>query len=202
MENSELIYYKHKEGVCFRKLRYSDLNSLIKTKLSSWQYTHGFDIITENSQKKWFEELESSDNNLVLVGMLQSEIGGRPCYDSCGIATFYNIDRHNRSLQIGGHVYPKFRKTGASIKGWYAGIDFAFEMLNMNRIYGEVLETNISALKLDEATMRKEGIKKQAVYQSGRYLDSHMFGLLRDEWIESDRVKSYNGTCNLNLKID
>ena len=75
-------------------------------------------------------------------------------------------------------------------------VDFAFEMLNMNRVYGEVLETNTGALKLDDLTMTREGVKRQACYQSGRYLDSVMFGLLREEWEASDRVKSYEGCCN------
>lgn len=113
-----------------------------------------------------------------------------------GIATFYNIDRHNRSLQIGGHIFPEHRKSNKAFKGWCAGIDFAFEMLNMNRVYGEVLETNTGALKLDDATMTREGVKRQACYQSGRYLDSVIFGLLREEWEQSERVKAYGGFCN------
>ena len=193
------IIYKHKEGIHFRKLAKGDLDALMDSKASSWTYTHGFLIPTPQSQLEWFEKIDKSETDLILVGMAHKKypkkIDARSM-DRIGIATFYNIDRHNRSLQIGGHVFPEHRKSNSPLKGWFAGIDFAFEMLNMNRIYGEVLETNTGALKLDRLTMKEEGIKRQACYQSGRYLDSVMFGLLREEWESSERVKNYEGCCN------
>lgn len=195
------IIYKHKNGVSFRKLCEHDLDTLMDSKACSWMYTHGFLLPTKASQQEWFQKIDKSDTDLVLVGMISeiSEMGALEISEmvAFGIATFYNIDRHNRSLQIGGHVFPEYRrKNGNALKGWHAGIDFAFEMLNMNRIYGEVLETNTAALKLDELTMKKEGVKRQACYQSGRYLDSVMFGLLREEWEDTDRVKSLGSFCN------
>jgi RimJ/RimL family protein N-acetyltransferase len=186
------VIYKHKEGVHFRKLAKGDLDILMQSKASSWAYTHGFLIPTPKSQLEWFEKIDKSETDLVLVGLISQQ----NMMERFGIATFYNIDRHNRSLQIGGHIFPDHRNSRKAIKGWNAGIDFAFEMLNMNRVYGEVLETNTGALKLDDLTMTREGVKRQACYQSGRYLDSVMFGLLREEWEASDRVKSYEGCCN------
>lgn len=186
------VIYKHKDGVHFRKIGKEDLDTLMDSKASSWAYTHGFLIPTPTSQREWFEKIDKSDTDLVLVGLIPQN----NMMERFGIATFYNIDRHNRSLQIGGHIFPKHRKSSKAFKGWCAGIDFAFEMLNMNRIYGEVLETNTAALKLDDNTMKREGVKRQACYQSGRYLDSVMFGLLREEWEQSDRVKAYDGCCN------
>lgn len=188
--------YKHKTEVHFRKLCEADLDSLMDSKARSWTYTHGFLIPTEASQREWFRGIEKSETDLVLVGMIPQQNMMVPF----GIATFYNIDRHNRSVQIGGHVYPEYRKGSNAMKGWFAGIDFAFEMLNMNRIYGEVLETNTAALKLDEMTMKREGVKRQACYQSGRYLDSVMFGLLREEWADTERIKAYGGFCNTEIK--
>jgi RimJ/RimL family protein N-acetyltransferase len=190
------VVYKHKEGVHFRKLAECDLDILMDSKASSWTYTHGFLIPTVATQREWFRNIDKSETDLVLTGLIAQNNMMIPF----GIATFYNIDRHNRSLQIGGHIFPDYRKSGKAVKGWYAGIDFAFEMLNMNRVYGEVLETNTGALKLDELTMKKEGVKRQACYQSGRYLDSVMFGLLREEWEQSDRVKAYEGCCNTQLE--
>lgn len=188
------VIYKHKEGVWFRKLGIEDLEILRDSKASSWMYTHGFLIPNDRSQLEWFEKIDRSETDLVLVGMIRE--GTQLKWQSFGIATFYNIDRHNRSLQIGGHIYPDFRHGTNALNGWCAGIDFAFEMLNMNRIYGEVLETNTAALKLNDLMMKREGIKRQACYQSGRYLDSIMFGLLREEWAVMERVKSYGGICN------
>tara|TARA_Y100000034_G_scaffold43496_3_gene53088 strand:- start:15457 stop:16062 length:606 start_codon:yes stop_codon:yes gene_type:complete len=191
------VFYKHKDGVWFRRLAKADLKDLKDSKTTSWMFTHGFLIPTDRSQLEWFEKINSSETDLVLVGMIEKN----NIMESFGIATFYNIDRHNRSLQIGGHVFPDFRRVGGfAVKGWYAGIDFAFEMLNMNRIYGEVLETNTAALKLDDLTMVKEGVKRQACYQSGRYLNSVMYGLLREEWANSERVRAYEGICNVQVQ--
>ena len=61
-------------------------------------------------------------------------------------------------------------------------IDYAFERLNLNRIYCGTSSENIGMQKLAEKlNMRKEGIRRSAMYKMNKYVDIVEYGLLRDE---------------------
>ena len=81
------------------------------------------------------------------------------------------------------------------------GHGFAFEFLNLRRLQAEVLDNNPAAMKFDLSLGYKvEGRRRQAVYKGGSHHDSFMIALLRDDWENSDRVKSYDGICNKDYK--
>ena len=188
------IFYHHKEGLSFRHLEDKDLDVLAELRTSSWTTTHSMLVPTPAQQVKWFGELQNSNDKLILVAVDESKT-------DLGIATYHNIDHFNKNLLIGGHVFFPYRKQGYTTKGWAAGLDFAFEILGMQRVYAEVLETNLVALKIDtkHLGMVREGVKRKHIYKCGKWLDSVMLGLLREEWESSDRVKSYGGCCNLDI---
>ncbi len=160
----------------------------------SWTTTHTMTVPTVSQQVQWFEELQKSTDKLILV----AEDGSK---SALGIATYFNIDHFNKNLLIGGHVFPAYQKQGYTTKGWAAGLDFAFEVMGMHRVYAEVLETNKAALKIDtkHLGMIQEGVKRKHVYKCGKWLDSIMLGLLREEWENLDRVKNYGGVCNTDI---
>ena len=70
-----------------------------------------------------------------------------------------------------------------------AGVDFGFEILNMNRIDTEVLENNFASMKTAlYVGYVKEGIKRKAIHKCGEYLDSIVLGILKEDWSILDRV--------------
>jgi len=187
-------FYHHKDGLSFRHLEEQDLELLMELRTNSWVSTHSITVPTQSQQLRWFAELQNSSNKMVLIAEDADQV-------PLGIATYYDIDHFNKNLLIGGHVFDKYRRQGFTTKGWVAGLDFAFEMLGMHRVYAEVLESNFAALKLDLKLldMRQEGVKRQHVYKCGKWLDSIVLGLLREEWENSDRVKAYGGCCNTDI---
>lgn len=61
--------------------------------------------------------------------------------------------------------------------------DHGFFELNLHRIHCGTFHTNIAMQKLAEYLgMREEGLRRQAVYKSGKYLDILEYGVLRDEY--------------------
>lgn len=64
-------------------------------------------------------------------------------------------------------------------------INHAFNHLNLHRIELEVLATNKEAYALYEKSgFVKEGVKRQAVFKNGKYIDVIFMSLLREELIE------------------
>ena len=74
----------------------------------------------------------------------------------------------------------------------------------MFRVSAEVLECNAVAqhIHINYLGFKIEGRRRKAVYKSGRYYDSILLGLLREEWEQQERIKNYGGSCNTNFDHD
>lgn len=185
--------YNHKDGITLRKVGRKDLDCLLALKLESWWGTHGTLIINDEDQEKWYNNIGS---DIFLAAEADSLVG---------VACYTDIDWIGRSLHISGSILKECRDYDRLVKpAFAAGLDFAFEILNMHRLNAEVLESNIVAqrLEIDYLGFQVEGRKRQAVYKAGRYYDSLILGILRDEWIRSPRVLTYGSSCNKNFDHD
>lgn len=80
---------------------------------------------------------------------------------------------------------------------WGKGVGFeaaalmlrhAFMVLNLNRVSCGTFENNVGMSKLAiKLGMKKEGVRRKAVFKNGRYLDLFEFGILKEEF-EMDEV--------------
>ena len=115
-----------------------------------------------------------------------------------GLYKIQNIDWINRKYDSAHDVFINHRGKGYSKPVLEAGVDFGFEVLNMNRIDTEVIENNIASLKSALwVGYIEEGIKRKCIHKCGEYLDSITLGILKDEWVNLSRVKNYQGICNI-----
>jgi len=183
--------YTHKDGIKLRKLHKGDLHSLLKLKEESWWGTHSTLITNIEDQLKWYESI--SHNQLYMIAENLDK--------AIGIACYTDIDWFGRSLNISGSIYKDFRRMDLVKASFSCGLDFAFEVLNMQRVGAEVLETHSAAqhLEIGHLGFKVEGRRRRAVYKAGKYYDSIMMGILREEWEDQDRVKKYKGCCNANF---
>ena len=182
--------YIHKEGIALKKIEREDLPLLKELKNESWFGTHSISFLNDLDQERWFEALDNR-THLILIAIC-IEIN-KPV----GVYKIQNIDWHNRTYDSSHDVFRSHRGLGYSKRVLCAGTDFAFEVLNMNRIDGQVLENNIASMKSAEyAGFTKEGVRRKCIYKCGEWLDSIHIGLLRGDWEKLDRVQKYGGVCN------
>jgi len=182
--------YNHKNGICLRKIERDDLTLLKNLKNESWFGTHHTTFLNDLDQNRWFESLDNR-NTLILIAIdIQTD-------NKVGLYKIMNIDWMNRTYDSAHDVFKEFRGCGWSKPVICAGTDFAFEVLNMNRIDGQVLENNIASRKSAEyAGFKEEGIRRKSIYKCGEYLNSIHIGILREDWVELERIKQYGGICN------
>lgn len=191
--------YNHKNGITLRKVEKSDLGRLLRLKQESWWGTHTTPALNMQDQERWFSNMPS--NMLCLVGDL--DVGD--LYDAhVGVAIISDIDPVNRFARLSGSIYESQRKDNLVKDISAAVIDYCFEMLNLNRIDAEVLESNYAAQKYwtQHLLFVVEGKRRQAVYKCGQYYDSLVLGMLREDWLKHPRVVAYNGSCNKNVDHD
>ncbi len=186
--------YDHKSGIQLRKVTKEDLPELLALKNESWWGTHGTLIANPDDQLQWYETF--SDRELCVIGMKDSA--------PVGVGYYSNIDWVNQTMSVSGSMFKASRTAPLISASYAAGLDFVFEILNMFRVNAEVLECNVVAqrIHIQHLGFKVEGCRRKAVYKSGRYYDSILLGLLREEWEQQDRVKSYGGSCNTNFDHD
>lgn len=182
--------YKHKNGITLIKIDKEELSILKDLKNESWFGTHNITFVNTLDQEKWFNSLNPTKS--LILKALNSE------NELVGFYKINNIDWVNRRYDSAHDIVKNKRGMGYSKPVLEAGIDFGFEILNMNRIDTEVLENNIASLKSAIwVGFIKEGVKRKCVYKCNEYLDSIFLGILKKDWELLPRVLDYKNICNV-----
>lgn len=64
-------------------------------------------------------------------------------------------------------------------------IEHGFFELNLNRIYGGIMDNNVSTkFFLKILRWEKEGVRRQAVYKNGKYVDIIEYGILHEDYVK------------------
>ena len=198
-------FYHHKTGISFRKIERRDLPVLLELLNSTWAGRHSFPFMNMLDQEKWFDKITSDEKKMFLVAEEVSPMTEDVSISSgvskpVGIFKILNIDWINRTADIGRDVFPDFQHKGYGVRTLDAGNDFCFEMLGLNRLDTEALETNLAARAIVlKCGYKEEGARRKAIYRGGKWVNSVFYGILRSDWEALERVKGYNGVCNLDM---
>lgn len=100
---------------------------------------------------------------------------------SCGL---HNIDWRCRSAEAGIFIGDKrYWSQGYGTDVMRLILYHGFETLNLNRIALDVYDNNPRAIRAyEKAGFVHEGRKRQGMYKDGKYLDTLLMSVLRDEW--------------------
>jgi ribosomal-protein-alanine N-acetyltransferase len=100
---------------------------------------------------------------------------------SCG---FVEISSEHRRAELGYVVNPKFRGQGFVPEAVRAVVRFGFEHLNFNRIQAITDPANKASIRvLEKCGFKFEGALRNYEFIKGRFMDSNMFSILRNEVI-------------------
>jgi len=187
------MFYNHKNCISFRKIEESDLSELKNLKDESWFGTVNTACLNMADQKHWFNKISEDKSSLFFS-----------CYAPVslqlpvGLFGITNIDTISHSCEFTHSLFASMRGKGWGKLTLEAGIDMTFEMFNIHRVETWILSNNMAETKgVQSVGFIEEGRKRSAVYKCGNYLDCILFGLLREEWSSTGRVKEMKGCCNL-----
>jgi UDP-4-amino-4,6-dideoxy-N-acetyl-beta-L-altrosamine N-acetyltransferase len=134
--------------------------------------------ISLHLEQKWIEATNSDDHTLSLAIVLKENdrlIGG---------AGLREIDFANRHAVFGICLGDK--------KEWDKGhggetlrllLEHAFDTMNLHRVSLHVLENNKRGQRCyEKAGFVREGVLRQETFREGRYWDTVVMAILRDEW--------------------
>jgi RimJ/RimL family protein N-acetyltransferase len=101
-----------------------------------------------------------------------------------GATSLHQIDFGNRHCSFGIMIGdPSEWGKGHGTEATRLIVGHAFETLNLNRVWLHVYEYNPRGIRAYEKVgFRREGVLRQDSYRDGRYWDTIVMGILRDEW--------------------
>jgi RimJ/RimL family protein N-acetyltransferase len=104
----------------------------------------------------------------------------------------HKVDRENRQAMLGIIIGNKaYWGQGYGADAIQAMLRWAFEYMNLNRVYLTVYAYNKRAIRCyEKCGIRHEGAMRQARYTGGQYHDELMMAILQDEFVEEGRKRN------------
>lgn len=129
---------------------------------------------TLRKTKKWFQSTKNRNDRIDFVFQYNE--------DNVGMGGLTNISEKNRNCELYMYIDPSFQGKGLGFKSCYALCEYAFEILNLNKVYLYTFKENIPANKLYEKIgFKLEGILRQHTFKDGVLKDRNFYGILKNE---------------------
>jgi len=125
-----------------------------------------------------YEWLDKSNPNYWIIFLDNERIG---------YFRLSNYSPINRNIYIGADISPKFKGKGYGKLSYRKFLPFVFENFYIHKISLEVLSTNTVAISLyKKLGFFQEGIKRDEVFRNGKWVDSIIMSLLKNEYDEKN----------------
>lgn len=137
----------------------------------SYMYTQH--EISEHEHRAWYDAASKNHGTSLLI----FEIDGEPN----GFVNFNRL-RSGPVAEWGFYLSPGAARGTGRLLG-EAALNHAFGELNLSRVYGEALESNVASIRFHKRLgFREEGLLRNHFHNGVAFLSVYCFGLLSDEW--------------------
>jgi RimJ/RimL family protein N-acetyltransferase len=128
-------------------------------------------------EETFIDDMTKSDTS-VAVGIM-----ARQSDRFVGVTGLHQIDWRNRQAGFGIMVGPDQWGRGYGTEATRLLVKYAFETLNLNRVWLQVYEYNPRGLRsYEKVGFRREGVLRQDNFREGRYWDTIVMAILRQDW--------------------
>jgi UDP-4-amino-4,6-dideoxy-N-acetyl-beta-L-altrosamine N-acetyltransferase len=100
--------------------------------------------ITEDMQKKWFDRISQSDSQYYFLAWFKDH--------PIGVASLIKIDRAPQTCEPGMYIYvDEYRNNIVPFCVAFALNDLAFDLFNLQTLYGKIFADNAASVRFHEA---------------------------------------------------
>lgn len=145
---------------------------------------------SEAGEELWFSRMLEQQGKDVYGFVMCRLDDGTPF----GTITLMHIDRDNGSAGVGIAIGDKSMwGKGYGTDAMRALLDFGFGELRLERIWLDVYDFNKRARRsYEKAGFSAEGVQRHAHYSEGKYQDVVLMSILRHEWQDEERKKTWD----------
>ena len=166
-------------------LSYNDLSTIKDWRNSQMEVLRQWKPLTDANQERWYQ-IVSEDQHLVIFSVMEySDLNHLQLIGYCGIT---NIDYINQRGEISFLVDPNracnpdlYRTDFSAVL--YLLCQYGFDELNFHKIFTETFAFRKDHIRiLTEFGFRNDGIMREHQYTKGRYWNSIIHSIIRNEW--------------------
>ncbi|MBM7139700.1 MULTISPECIES: UDP-4-amino-4,6-dideoxy-N-acetyl-beta-L-altrosamine N-acetyltransferase [Acinetobacter] len=166
-----------KKNPQLRALNANDLEMVLQWRnhdeIRKWMINS--DVIALSDHLAWFERNKERTDRLFFIFEYQQQ--------SQGYVSFIAVP-NSSVYEWGFYIKPQAEKGMGHLLGSTA-LDFAFEQLKIEKVFGQVLDFNEKSLSFHKKMgFLQEGLLRKHFKDERGEFDIHQFGLLRKEWLE------------------
>lgn len=173
--------------IALRKLNKDDLEMVMNWRMTSHVTQNLFTDPKLNMelQYKWFESISNDES--VKHWIIQA--GDKPV----GLLWLYCIDLINQRCEWGCFIgEDDYRGKGLGRPLECNIYDYVFDVLKLNKLYGEVLECNEIGIKIHEKFgFEVEGVLKQHICKNGQFYNVAYMAILSEKWHSIKNMYEY-----------
>jgi diamine N-acetyltransferase len=108
---------------------------------------------------------------------------------SVGVLSLIEIDEINRKCEIDIIIDEKFQGRSLGKQGFVLGVKYAFDILNLYKIYLLLLPNNTPGLSIYTFSgFKKECRLRREFYRNGEYVDVERMCLFENQWLRTKKA--------------
>ena len=178
----------HGNNIYLRPSKQSDAKYFLKwtENIDSIKYSL-WDFQIPKDKNDYTEYINSSKFSKGRISLMICDNNSKKPVGEIGLSSIDLINKRARTFTlIGDHTY---RNRGIGKEAKSLLLDYAFNTLNLNRIYCSVTVDNkywIESLK--KLGFKLEGIERQASYRDGEYRDKVLLALTKEDWVNRLKI--------------
>lgn len=171
-----------------RRLKVEDISIVLKW-LTSSDYSYFIEEIGSNSSKEVLMYINSLiEENRREKGEVITFLIMNKRDISKGIVSFFQIDWENKNCRMNIFLPNDERRSiygaEAIVRSWR----YAFNKMDMHKMYGHIYEDNKNSMRLCEKFgAKKEAIMRNSIIKNGFVQNIFIYGILRKEWREKEK---------------
>lgn len=130
--------------------------------------------ITQPQQEAWFQKISTDDRAHYFV---VEDLDG----DFLGSANVKNISWVHRHGDYGLYIVPAERRNPlVAVEAAVLVLDYAFDGLNLHKVFGNIMESNSRSLAFNEGLgFEREGVLKEHAWHDGQWVNLVQVALFR-----------------------
>lgn len=179
--------------VCFREFEERDVDAIYKWKNDeklNQMIVGQFHPITYEDAQRWVRGCMGQHDDFIFWAICTNDDEKK----IVGWAALAKIDKINQSASTHSIVIadPDFNDGFAWLETERFMFDYAFELLNLNRLYGVSLVGHKISNQVGELMfMKTEGVLRQAIFKNDKFYDLQYDAILRDEYFAHKEAGDY-----------
>ena len=144
-----------------------------------WRHCRQNDLISDVEQEAWFAR-QSADPTIKMYVVMRRVDGNLVPVGVCGLTS---IDFVCRRAELSMYIGPEHHQKGYGREAFKLLFIHGFTNLGLHQIWIETIGTHPADKLFGELGFKPGGVRRDFYFKGGRFVDAHLYSILRDEWI-------------------